>query len=152
MDSRVRGSDGFSAFYEIINIYCPLPSVQAFEISCELNPPPPQKRDFRLAVDPEKFYRSGEKRIVASYMRDGQRTEAFLLFRGSRSGFFNDLSARETYPLHCSPRLRSGPGIPPQISHEKTASSRQSQQKSICPLSPPLGGYLRLPPIREETH
>jgi hypothetical protein len=73
--------------------------------SCELNPLPPRKRDFRLVVDPERFDRSGEKRMVASYRRVAQRTEAFLVFRGSRPGLFSDLPARETCPLHCSSRL-----------------------------------------------
>ena len=57
----------------------------------------------------------------------------YLFFRskGSRAGLFYDLSARETCPLRRSPLpLEGEPGLPPQISHEKTAPSRQSLQKS----------------------
>jgi hypothetical protein len=61
------------------------------------------------------------------------RVGPFLAFQGSRAGLFYDLSARETCPLHRSPRVRSGPGLPPQISREKTAPSCQSLQKSPSP-------------------
>jgi hypothetical protein len=57
---------------------------------------------------------------------------SFLRFQGSRAGLFNDLSARETCPLHRSPERE--PGLPPQISHEKTAPSRQSLRKDTAPL------------------
>ena len=50
-----------------------------------------------------------------------------------RRDLFYDLSARETCPLRRSPRMRSGPGLPPQISREKTAPSRQSLQKRPIP-------------------
>jgi hypothetical protein len=74
---------------------------------------------------------------------DGRIAISFLRFQGSRAGLFYDLSARETCPLRCSPDpLDREPGLPPQISHEKTAPSasaelaagRQSLQKDIATL------------------
>ena len=115
-----------------------LTTLECTKNSWELNPP-------LLAVDPERFYRFGEKGMIASYGRDAQRTEAFLPFRGSRPGLFCDLSARETCPLRCSPApVEREPGLPPQISHEKTAPSHQSLQKSLCPLHALRGGLLSL--------
>jgi len=67
-------------------------SLLQFPPHCELKQPP-------MAVDPYRLYRSSEKRMVASYRRDAQGTEAFLPFRGSRPSLFIDLSARETAPL-----------------------------------------------------
>jgi len=55
---------------------------------------------------------------------------AFLLLRVSRAGLLSHLSAGETCPLRCSPRYRSEPGLPPQISRKKTAPSRQSLKKN----------------------
>jgi len=70
----------------------------------------------------------------------GKVVEPFLPFQVSRAALFYDLSARETCPLHCSPRLRSGPGLPPQISREKRAPSRQSLQKRPQAL-PSMGAF-----------
>jgi hypothetical protein len=39
--------------------------------------------------------------------------EPFLAFQGSRAGLFYGLSARETCLLRRSPRIHSGPGLPP---------------------------------------
>ena len=66
---------------------------------------------------------------------NGRIAISFLRFQGSRAGLFYDLSARETCPLRCSPDpLDREPGLPPQISHEKTAPSRQSLRKDIATL------------------
>jgi hypothetical protein len=65
---------------------------------------------------------------------NGRVAISFLRFQGSR---------RETCPLRCSPDpLDREPGLPPQISHEKTAPSasaelaagRQSLRKDIATL------------------
>jgi hypothetical protein len=79
--------------------------------------------------------------------------KAILSFRGSRAGLFYDLSARETCPLRCSPApVEREPGLPPQISHEKTAPSHQSLQKSLCLSSPHRGGLLRSHALREDPY
>jgi hypothetical protein len=68
---------------------------------------------------------------------------AFLRFRGSRAGLFDDLSCDEFCPLrHSLPSVELR--FPPQISHEKTAPSdsaelvagRQSLRKNIAILPP----------------
>ena len=71
----------------------------------------------------------------------GKAVGPLLPFQVSRAALFSDLSARETCPLHRSPRLCSGPGLPPQISHEKRAPSRQSLQKRPHDL-PSIGDLL----------
>jgi hypothetical protein len=59
--------------------------------------------------------------------------KSFLRFRGSRPGLFYDLSARETCPLRCSPApSEREPGLPPQISREKTAPFHQSLRKDFA--------------------
>jgi hypothetical protein len=68
--------------------------------------------------------------IESEYSR--KAVKSFLRFRGSRPGLFYDLSARETCPLRCSPApSEREPGLPPQISREKTASSHQSLRKDF---------------------
>jgi hypothetical protein len=60
--------------------------------------------------------------------------KSFLRFQGSRPGLFYDLPARETCPLLCSPApSEREPGLPPQISREKTAASHQSHSEKTSP-------------------
>jgi hypothetical protein len=64
----------------------------------------------------------------------GKVAKSFLRFQGSRPGLFYDLSVRETCPLHCSPApSEREPGLPPQISREKTAASHQSHSEKTSP-------------------
>jgi len=53
---------------------------------------------------------------------------AFLPLRASRAGLFSNLSAWDTYPLRILDFVEVR--LPPLISHEKTAPSRQSHQKN----------------------
>ena len=67
----------------------------------------------------------------------GMVMRSFLLFQGSRPRLFSGLSAGDSSPLRILPRS-IGAGelrFPPHLSHEKTTSSRQSQQK--IPNAPP---------------
>jgi hypothetical protein len=89
------------------------------------------------------LYAKGEA-LGGSLEGGPKETKALLSFRGSRADLFCDLSAMETCPLRCSPApIEREPGLPPQISHENTAPSHQSLQKSLCPLS---NRYLRYSP------
>ena len=88
-----------------------------------------------------------QSRIQSRY--SGKVAKSFLRFQGSRPGLFYDLSAREFCPLRCSPApSEREPGLPPQISREKTAASHQSHsEKTSPPFFNPISSHLFRPQI-----
>ena len=88
-------------------------------------------------------------RIEQVEITSGKVAKSFLRFQGSRPGLFYDLFARETCPLRCSPApSEREPGLPPQISREKTAASHQSHsEKTSPPFFSPVSSHLFRPQI-----